>query len=1712
MDASVSSVNGMFLSGKYLYISNAYAGFTIIDISNPSNPTLVYNTSSGNFNFGNSIFVEGKYLYYGSLSGLSIVDISNPTSPNLIQTVYSTSTLTFPDALYVRGGYVYAIDQSSAKLVIISIADKNNPSIVGSIHTANMDYGIGLALSGKYVYYGARNSSKLVVIDVSDPSNPIEVGSKTVGSVTSVAMSGKYVFVQTNSPIGINVVDVSSSTNPVIVGSVYNSLMSSPYGVAIDGKYAYITGDSNAGTFSIINLLGADISSANIGNIATNELSVYENVNIGNSLSVHGGLNLGQGGLLSNGALAISVSSAVSTSTIFSAGTNTTSSILAVNADGTISINGAITSGTWHGNAISSVYGGTGQDSSAWSGVAIISGGVWSSASSLDVSLGGTGTTTFSNGGVLFSDGTKLTQNTSEFYWDSVNKRLGLGTNAPAAKLHINGGELLVDNPINPTLLGSVSVASVSSVGGIYISGKYGYVSGEGKFLVFDVSKKSSPVLISTLSSSLLNTNLNLGVKISGKYAYVLAGSLGSVELVAIDISNPYSPAVVGSITDSSFYPSFDVSGNYAFIGNASIVNATYNGLMVVDISNPLAMSVVTNYTENSHKLDSPTKIKVFGNYLYLYNGAVSGKFVVVDISNPLSPVVGGSLSLGATLTTNITVSGRYAYYVEGNGSVLKVVDVSNPSSPTVVGSVNDFSAFFGSTNLFISGNYLYTVGGSGNSWGLLTVVDISDPTNPTVKTSLNTGSIGQIKTLQVVGNNAYVAGKTTVAGEMGFSVININGADISSADIGNVATNDLTVWEDANVGNNLSIKNSLTVGAGGILSNGPFSLFTGNTSTANIFTIAATGTPNILSINGTGNIGIGAAASLQSKLYVYDGTLRVDSPVHPTSAGNYDTTGTVYAVDVSGRYAYVADGTSGLEIFDITTVSSPVLIGFYDTAGTVYDVKISGRYAYVADGTSGLEIFDITNPSSPTLVGSYDTAGASTGVYVSGKYAYVADETGSNGFLTIDVSDPSRPLLISTLTTTYAPVRVYVNGKNAYVATAGGGGLAIVNISDAKNPILTTTTNTGVNSSDVYVSGRFAYVASTGGKSVTAINISSPASPLNSFVMNTNGPAEGVYVSGKYAYITDTSTFYIFDISNSGSLIGSYPISGEGGPVKVIGKYAYVANGTAGFKIMDIKGADISSADIGNVSTNDLTIWENADIGNNLYVRNGLNVGTGGLLLNGDFAMSGMVTNTLSFSTTTIFKTSVTSSANNAFIFDAINTPSSSTKYLLSLRAGGTPVFSVSSNGNVNAVGTFKASSATVGTPGTPGDLAERVDISLDDSVEPGDVVVVDQNSIDTYRRSNGAYSETVAGVISTNPTIVVGDGKTENTALMAMVGRVPVKVSNENGPIKKGDLLVTASLPGYAMRYDNQKDEAVRTVSVVGLALEDMPDGTVGKIMGLVKTGWINNAASALTVVKNDLQKLANAQGISLQSNNNLNVQNVGGNLTYSGGDLNLQGNQLLNVASIYGKNNKWLIDEQGRFITRVSTSGGDRDMYAMQSPNSEFVFSSSSQMVSGEVKIVFDQYVQEVIDQQQPIKINITLTSGEGKGIYVSEKSAQGFTVKELDNGHSNATFDWIVVATRKPTDQTVSPEILNNIIDSQSGNSSPDLNSGSATTETVPAASSSSTGGITTSVLESAAPIVTPSEPVVESAPAQNPSLAPAPVLAPVSEAPAPLAAP
>lgn len=134
---------------------------------------------------------------------------------------------------------------------------------------------------------------------------------------------------------------------------------------------------------------------------------------------------------------------------------------------------------------------------------------------------------------------------------------------------------------------------------------------------------------------------------------------------------------------------------------------------------------------------------------------------------------------------------------------------------------------------------------------------------------------------------------------------------------------------------------------------------------------------------------------------------------------------------------------------------------------------------------------------------------------------------------------------------------------------------------------------------------------------------------------------------------------------------------------------------------------------------------------------------------------------------------------------------------------------------------GTVQSTAYTGVTCG--GDYAESVDVAGDrKSYEPGDVLVIGAENGSDVLKSAEPYSTLVAGIYSTKPGVVgrrqTTDPKASTAEVpMAMVGIVPTKVSAENGPIKRGDLLVTSSTLGYAMKgTDRSRMESAKKSGV--------------------------------------------------------------------------------------------------------------------------------------------------------------------------------------------------------------------------------------------------------------------------------------------------------
>ena len=102
---------------------------------------------------------------------------------------------------------------------------------------------------------------------------------------------------------------------------------------------------------------------------------------------------------------------------------------------------------------------------------------------------------------------------------------------------------------------------------------------------------------------------------------------------------------------------------------------------------------------------------------------------------------------------------------------------------------------------------------------------------------------------------------------------------------------------------------------------------------------------------------------------------------------------------------------------------------------------------------------------------------------------------------------------------------------------------------------------------------------------------------------------------------------------------------------------------------------------------------------------------------------------------------------------------------------------------------------------------------------------------------KSSEPYSARVVGVYATKPGVLLTDrhidAKLDDTVPLGVIGVIPTKVSGENGPIRRGDLLVTSSRAGYAMKGT---DRSRMMGAVIGKALQPFDGTGTGIILVLV------------------------------------------------------------------------------------------------------------------------------------------------------------------------------------------------------------------------------------------------------------------------------------
>ncbi|MBI2097622.1 MAG: hypothetical protein HYT46_01665 [Candidatus Vogelbacteria bacterium] len=616
-----------------------------------------------------------------------------------------------------------------------------------------------------------------------------------------------------------------------------------------------------------------------------------------------------------------------------------------------------------------------------------------------------------------------------------------------------------------------------------------------------------------------------------------------------------------------------------------------------------------------------------------------------------------------------------------------------------------------------------------------------------------------------------------------------------------------------------------------------------------------------------------------------------VSDPTKPIAVGTPVSLGSVSTtarLAVAGRYAYVIIGASSLVIVDISDPASLRVVSTLSIATTIADIAVAGRYAYLIDqslspGDNGnLTVVNVSDASAPVIVSVLQLNAAPGGVISSqdthlqviGRYAYIVIGTGDD-LRIIDISNPASPTQVADLDFTQTTSDVgdlAVSGRYLYYTDASNSKLQIIDVATSTAPteVSSVTLDGGVQG--LAVAGRYGYVVSTLDTLKIVDLASSTASVVVGSASVTIADDVAVATAGRYAYVVNQNSssgnLTVFDLSGLEAASGMIH-SLEAGSLQVresasvnqnlsvvgginVGVGGIFSSGPLSVSVAATTTSGTASTSayfqgsVGIATTSPLRTFDVVGTwGGNTVVDAGT-YGTTQTVTKSTKALIYHLTNNINTDpgTSRTITYNITGLPNVegtfAYIYtfaqkDATTAAITST---VTIQINGTQVSTVATANTASAAGPVYESYTIVysngawhviGTPGTSdlADLAEWIEYEGEPPAA-GELLSLTSAPAKVVR-TTVAYDPNLTGIVSTAPHTVMGK-ETASSTMLSLAGRVPVKVSAENGAIAIGDYLTSSSLPGVAMK-------ATRPGRVVGRALEPYSGPDPGQILVLVE-----------------------------------------------------------------------------------------------------------------------------------------------------------------------------------------------------------------------------------------------------------------------------------
>lgn len=259
------------------------------------------------------------------------------------------------------------------------------------------------------------------------------------------------------------------------------------------------------------------------------------------------------------------------------------------------------------------------------------------------------------------------------------------------------------------------------------------------------------------------------------------------------------------------------------------------------------------------------------------------------------------------------------------------------------------------------------------------------------------------------------------------------------------------------------------------------------------------------------------------------------------------------------------------------------------------------------------------------------------------------------------------------------------------------------------------------------------------------------------------------------------------------------------------------------------------------------------------------------------------------------------------------------------------------------------------------------------------------------------------------------------DGVALIAHSGTLSIFSEIPSGT---GAAFVGSGIGGIAYGRD-----LLSGIGLVGLGdgETDIPNNTSGSgVVGSGTTGVYGRGSTGVVGVGN------NRSGVDIPgqragvvgNGDKYGVYGRAYNSTESAGGYFINTDNVIAKVATHQNGTDYKILGEGVVATLVrGVNGQELIMSAPETPEFLFQDYGEGNLVNGEAEIRLDPNfaVNINVSPNHPLRVFVQLEEGDCSGVFVTDKTAEGFRVKEIQNGSCNGSFSWEVVATRANTER-------------------------------------------------------------------------------------------